>query len=685
MKRLFQIFLIGVLLVPGTLVAQGKQIEAPPAQSMPPRKLYLPIMAKLGFAITGRITDEQGQPIAAVTVNDQFGHTASTDQNGYYTLNGLSAGSYALAPSKAGFVFSPAVNQVEVNGAAGSQNFLGFPACPQALVNGGFENVQGWQLSDAYFTTAVAHTGGRSLLAGITTGAENRQGYSFAVQEVTLPAGAASALLRLWLYPISQDAVATGMIEQEFMPDIDTAAASSDAQYVLVRNSNGDLLETLLWMRSNERDWRYYEFNLSKYAGQTIKLEVGVFNDGYEGVTAVYADDLALELCAFNPAMPLLPTQTCENYFGNSNFEVNGSWVIQPTKYPAGYSTYVNHTPAGTRSMRTGIIYTRADVFSYSDFYQQVTIPANAESANLRFWVYRLTEEPEAVAATLRLPEAGTSWTDAPLDGDLQYVLVLDTSGNILKWLTKADSAELPGGLPSRVNDPTWRQVGFNLMEFAGRTIRIQFGTFNNGPVNNVKRVTTMFIDDAVLDICLPEVTPTSPPPPTPTPLPTATPPPPGVCSEKFENNSFETNSDWGIPITAFSAGYSTRNFHTGARSMRTGIIYTAHNRFSYSDAYQVSPIKGLATSATLGMWVYPISERAVDRDVQYVLVLDRYGNWIDTLLWQRSNSQVWTYYTWDLMRYAGTTIRVQFGVYNDGLGDVTTMYVDDVTLQVCP
>jgi hypothetical protein len=70
--------------------------------------------------------------------------------------------------------------------------------------------------------------------------------------------------------------------------------------------------------------------------------------------------------------------------------------------------------------------------------------------------------------------------------------------------------------------------------------------------------------------------------------------------------------------------------------------------------------------------------------DVQYVLILDHYGNWIDTLLWQRSDAQSWRHHTFDLDDYAGDTIRIQFGTYNTGWGGVTSMYVDDVFLEVC-
>jgi hypothetical protein len=664
MKRVVQISLVVILILssaPG-ISALGKQLDirSQLAPLPPGTQLFLPVVRNGGFSLTGLVTDSEGQPLGAVTVTDQHGHSAVTGVDGRYTLEGLEAGDYALAPSKPGYVFSPSVNQVNLPGSPGAVDFYGFTACSPGAVNGGFELNQAWDpQGGAGYTAAAAHSGARSFSTGILQTGNNESGYSFARQTINVPAGTAGAILRLWLYPLSEDAVARGLIEQDNLPTIDTATASNDAQYLVVRNNAGDLLETLLWMRSDNQSWSIYEFNLTKYAGQTIQLEVGSYNDGLEGVTAMYVDDVSLELCSIPPPIIEEPTQPMVNYFGNSGFEVNGSWTIAPTAYPAAYSTFTAHT--GVRSMRTGIIYTRADTYSYSDAYQTVTIPSNATSVVLDLWIRRITEDSTTVGME-EMP-ANIPLTEAPLANDRQYILVLDQYGNILDWL-----------LSSKWTDPGWVNRAYDLTQYKGRTIRIQFGTYNDG----IDDVTTMFVDDAVLDVIVPAPTTTPVPSPSPTP-------PPGTCTEKFGNTGFEANSDWGIPITAFTAGYSTRNFYTGLRSMRTGIIFTAHNRYSYSDAYQTASISSSASSATLGMWLFPISERATDNDLQYVLVLDRYGNWIDTLFWQRSNSQTWTYRTFNLNRYRGMTVRIQFGVYNDGLGDVTTMYVDDASLQVCP
>jgi bacillopeptidase F (M6 metalloprotease family) len=52
--------------------------------------------------------------------------------------------------------------------------------------------------------------------------------------------------------------------------------------------------------------------------------------------------------------------------------------------------------------------------------------------------------------------------------------------------------------------------------------------------------------------------------------------------------------------------------------------------------------------------------------------------------LWQRQDNRAWGFHEFDLAEYAGQTIKLHFGAYNDGLGAVTAMYVDDVSLEIC-
>jgi hypothetical protein len=170
--------------------------------------------------------------------------------------------------------------------------------------------------------------------------------------------------------------------------------------------------------------------------------------------------------------------------------------------------------------------------------------------------------------------------------------------------------------------------------------------------------------------------------------------PPPEPCVEGIVNGGFESDQGWEIPLTAYPSAYTTALTHSGDRSMRVGIVEPGDNVDSYSSARQTVAIPADAISAVLRFWLYSSSEEplaatipkaALSEDAQYVLILDESGQWIDTLIWQRRNDQVWTVHQFDLGDYTGQTIQLQFGAYNNGWSDVTGIYVDDVSLELCP
>jgi hypothetical protein len=432
----------------------------------------------------------------------------------------------------------------------------------------------------------------------------------------------------------------------------------------------------------------YYTFN----SLQSDTYAVAPRADGY----SFYPSMASGKLPANNQVPVFKAVAACASAITNSSFEDDTGWDLPKTVYPASYTTSAFHT--GARSVRTGIVKAADNQYSYSSVRSQIiSIPADTTSITFRFWLYPTSTEPLSKA----LPARPTSldFEKAPMASDVQYVMVLKPghTNNL------ADDKLWETVYWSRSNDQFWSFHEFNLdvTKYAGKDIKLQLGTYNDG----YDGITGMYVDDVTLDVCNSGTTP-PPPSATPTPGPTATPAPtpvPGTCNERVANNSFETISDWDIPATRFSAGYSTDQAHTGVQSMRTGIIYDAHNRYSYSDARQYVSIPSGSSTATLSLWAYqlteenpavymplpvahgPFSVQAGANDIQYVLILDQWQNWIGTLLWQRQNTAAWTNYTFDLSNYIGRSIYIQFGTYNDGYDGITSMYMDDVTLQACP
>ncbi len=698
---IFLLLATGPLFLPRTAISQAQSLDDP-VDDPPGQKLFMPLISlSRNYSIYGQVRDTDGEPVAGVTVIDQEGHQSVTKSDGSYRLSNLALGNYALAPIAQGLLFNPTLTEVELAGADAVQNFTALTACSDAIVNGGFETDDAWQFpattNTAGYSTAAAHSGLRSARTGITNALDNRYSYSSARQYVSVPADVDTALLRVWLYPISGEVFTSAPAEVTIQPlpprpssaELELETLAGDVQYVMILDpginpsdpADDTLLETLLWMRSDAQQWQVYDFNISKYAGTAIKIQVGTYNDGYGGVSALYADDISLELCDDGTLPPVEPppTPTCQNYIQNASFEYFSDWGIPITTYPASYSTALAHS--GLQSMRTGIVNPSANKYSYSDTYQIIKIPSDATQATLTTYLYMLSDEVSTSGILAQpMPEVPHDrvFGEAELAGDVQYVLILNEYGYVIEtllWKLKDTQA--------------WNYWQFDLLKYRGQTIRLQIGTYNDGGGSGV---TAMYVDDVILDVCS-TVTP---------PTPTPTPPPPGTCTEALLNNSFESSSDWDIPITAYTAGYSTEQAKTGSRSMRTGINYSAHNRYSYSDAYQRSKIPTGATSATLGINLFQYSSEVMTLaeaeaptasqlstlteagDVQYILLLDWYGNWIDTLYWKRKNTQAWNFHQFDLVRYAGDYIRLQFGTYNDGWGGITAMYVDDASLQVC-
>lgn len=69
-----------------------------PSPSLPPQS----------YTISGRVTDNMGQPISGVIVQTDQGPEWTTDMNGYYSIPGLPSNSYRLKAFKDGYTFTPA-------------------------------------------------------------------------------------------------------------------------------------------------------------------------------------------------------------------------------------------------------------------------------------------------------------------------------------------------------------------------------------------------------------------------------------------------------------------------------------------------------------------------------------------------------------------------------------------------
>jgi len=160
------------------------------------------------------------------------------------------------------------------------------PGCVELVKNAGFETVdQDWTISTTEFpadySTDTAHSGVRSMRLGIPPGYYDRWAWSSVYQDVTIPFEAATAKLSFWYKPYTDD------------------TSEWDSQGMILYDTYWNRLDTVLDVLSDSGTWTYREWDVSSYAGDTVRLYFYVDNNRYYlyGRTWMYVDDVSLEWC----------------------------------------------------------------------------------------------------------------------------------------------------------------------------------------------------------------------------------------------------------------------------------------------------------------------------------------------------------------------------------------------------
>lgn len=165
---------------------------------------------------------------------------------------------------------------------------------------------------------------------------------------------------------------------------------------------------------------------------------------------------------------------------------------------------------------------------------------------------------------------------------------------------------------------------------------------------------------------------------PTPTPSPTAT---AASCPDLVINGGFESNSSWAFGATSRPAGYSAGPAHSGARSLRTGIVPPTANARAYSSAFQPLALPAGAATITLETWLH--GNGGDGNDYSEILLLDVNRDLLK-LLWRGDASGTWQNRRFDLTAYAGRTVNIYLNTFNDGAGNVAWAHFDDVSVRPC-
>jgi hypothetical protein len=134
-----------------------------------------------------------------------------------------------------------------------------------------------------------------------------------------------------------------------------------------------------------------------------------------------------------------------------------------------------------------------------------------------------------------------------------------------------------------------------------------------------------------------------------------------------------------GAPTPVIATGSS----HSGTYSARLGTTTGSTEPLGDSWVYQKITIPSTATKATLTFWYWPATTDSVRYDWQQAQVRNSSGSTLAQIFKTASNAQKWTSITYSLTPYRGQTIQLWFNVHQDGYGDLTSMYLDDVTVTL--
>jgi Kelch motif len=163
----------------------------------------------------------------------------------------------------------------------------------------------------------------------------------------------------------------------------------------------------------------------------------------------------------------------------------------------------------------------------------------------------------------------------------------------------------------------------------------------------------------------------------------------PGGYCNVIVNGGFETGSFTGWTIDGFNnPPVVTNTFsHSGSFSAFAGgdppTAFCGGGNEPTGDSSFYQQFTVPAGSSTLTFWHWECGTTSITFDWQDAYITDTNGNILQTIFHLAGNEQTWNQQTVDMTPYAGQTVRLKFLVHQDGFGDLTGMYVDDVFLLI--
>ncbi len=357
----------------------------------------------------------------------------------------------------------------------------------------------------------------------------------------------------------------------------------------------------------------------------------------------------------------------CSELLINGDFEVTDlRWSLFGTAFPPSYSSA--EVFAGDRSLRLGNV-DSANLEASNGIHQDIHLPNSAQHfvLNFRYWPVH----------------------EGSPGSDIQFLDIYDTTTGV----------RLSRPWSQLSNEQEWIFNQVDLTHFQGRDLRIEFGVRNDGSGGR----TALYLDNVSLLACEPGATPfLTPSAKVVTPLPSLTPQPiatplPTGCIENdiLKNGGFEdaldSSANW-IAGDAPTRPVLSNEHSKGGWALLLGNSSGAdtQNLVSYSSVRQLIELPSNASTASVRWSHLSRSQESTTltpsrwQDRQELILLKPSLTTERILYRSRKDTTTWDTETIDLTAFLGNAFYLYFNVFNDGNGERTWMFLDDVQVIIC-